>query len=167
MATLPAFMRRTEAPEGFQERRATARPAPARAERDEFELRALPHEDVIFYCKKIDNTRLVRDADPKARGACWGAIGAACLAVTLLTGVLAPSVANTLAGYKLEALRGENRRLLDERRSLELQEAELMAPERLQQLAQHRNMVVPQSGQVVHLNGTPSGAGDAAVAMIH
>jgi hypothetical protein len=48
-----------------------------------------------------------------------------------------------------------------------LQEAELTAPARLQQLAQRRNMVVPQSGQVVTLNGVPSGPGDSSVAMIH
>ena len=70
MATMPAFMRRTEAPEGFKKRKAAAWQAPVRAERDEFELRALPQEDVFFYCKKIDNSRLVRDNDPKARGAC-------------------------------------------------------------------------------------------------
>jgi hypothetical protein len=166
MATLPAFTRRTGAPEGSQPRRVTARPAQpatARAERDEFQLRALPHEDVIFYCKKIDNTRLVRDADPKARGACWSAIGAACLAVALLTGVLAPSVASTLAGYKMESLRAEERRLRDEHRTLELQEAELLSPARLEKLAKNQNLVTPQSGQVVHLDGNKP---DSSVAMV-
>jgi hypothetical protein len=81
--------------------------------------------------------------------------------------LLAPRVANTLAGYKLEALRNENRRLLDERRALDLQEAELTAPERLQELARRRNMVVPNSGQVVPLNAVPSGPGDSSVAMNH
>ena len=163
MATLPAFMRRSEAPEGFRQPGATARPTPVRKERDIFELRALPHEDVIFYCKKIDNSRLVRDADPKARGACWGAIGAACLGVALLTGVLAPSVASTLAGYKLESLRSEERRLIDERRTLELQEAELLSPARLEKLAKNQNLVTPQSGQVVHLDGNKP---DSSVAMV-
>ena len=45
-------------------------------------------------------------------------------------------MANTLAGYKLESLRAEERRLLDERRTLELEEAELLSPERLEKLAQ-------------------------------
>ena len=132
-------------------------------ERDLFQLRALPHEDVIFYCKRIDNSRLVRDSDPKSRGACWGAIGAACLGVALLTGVLAPSVASTLAGYKLESLRSEERRLVDERRTLELQEAELLSPERLEKLAKNQNLVTPQSGQVVHLEGNKP---DNSVAMV-
>jgi|SRR5271157_2731391 len=163
MATMPAFMRRTEAPEGFKKRKAAARQAPARAERDPFRLRALPQEDVFLYCKKIDNSRLVRDNDPKARGACWSAIGAACLAVALLTGVLAPSVASTLAGYKLESLRAEERKLIDERRTLELQEAELLSPERLEKLAKDQHLVTPQSGQVVHLDGNKP---DSSVAMV-
>ena len=150
--------------------RAHAEPAPQtklHAARDPYLLRPLPGEDLYnIHFKQVDNSRLVREPDPQARKTAWSAIGVAALAFLFVTGVLAPSVANTLAGYKLEALRSENRRLLDERRALQLQEAELVAPERLEQLAQHRNMVVPQSNQVVHLNGTPAAA-DAAVAMIH
>ena len=145
-------------------RETTPRPAPVRPERDPFQLRALPHEDVYFYSKKIDNTRLVRDADPKARGACWSAIGAATLMVALLTGVLVPNGLSTLAGYKLESLRGEEQRLVDERRTLELQEAELLSPARLEKLARNQNLVTPQSGQVVHLDGNKP---DSSVAMVN
>lgn len=141
---------------------AAPRPAALRQERDPFQLRALPQEDVFFYCKKIDNSRLVREADPQARGACWSAIGLACVALALLASVLAPSVAGTLAGYKLESLRAEERHLLDERRVLELQEASLLRPDRLEKLAKGQNLVTPVSGQVVHLESN----GDAAVAMV-
>jgi len=145
--------------------RAESAAAPARIPpgRDPFALRPLPGEDLYMYTKTIDNSRIVPEPDPQARRNCWSAIGVAAVVLTLLTGVLAPSVANTLAGYKLEALRAENRRLLDERRELELQEAQLTAPERLQQLAVHRHMVAPQNGQVVNLN-KPDGA---TVAMVH
>ena len=34
---------------------------------DDYKLRALPNEDVYFYFKKIDNARVVREADPTAR----------------------------------------------------------------------------------------------------
>jgi len=159
MATLPAFLRRMEAPAQAE---AGARPVAVRAERDQFLLRPLPHEDVFFYCKRIDNSRLVREADPQARGACWSAIGAACLALALLAGVLAPSVAGTLAGYKLESLRAEERQLLNERRVLDLEEAELLRPDRLEKLAQGQNLVTPASNQVVHLESR----GEGAVAMV-
>jgi cell division protein FtsL len=164
MATQPRFFRRTEAPApAGAPPDAERRPTPVRTERDPFQLRALPHEDVFFYCKKIDNSRLVREPDPQSRGACWSAIGAACVVLALLTGVLAPSVANTLAGYKLENLRAEERQLLDERRTLELQEAELLSPERLEKLAKGQNLVTPSSAQVVHLDGNKP---DGAVAMV-
>src|SRR5689334_21334953 len=120
MATLPAFFRKHEL---------SASPTPApeiptrswrRAERDPHALRALPHEDILLFCKKIDNSRLVREVDPQAKGACCSVIGAACVVLAILTTASAPYVASTLAGYKLEALRSEERRLVDERRTLDL-----------------------------------------------
>jgi len=164
MATLPAFLKRTEAPVGTGgSAEAPARLAAARLERDRYHLRPLPQEDVFFYCKKIDNSRLVREADPAARGACWSAIAMACVALALGTSIAAPRVTNILYGYKLESLRAEQQRLLDERRTLELQEAELLSPERLEKLAQNQNLVTPQAGQVVHLE---SNRPDGAVAMV-
>jgi hypothetical protein len=135
---------------------------PIKPERDPFQLRPLPREDVFLHCKTINNERLVREADPHARGACWSAIGAACCLLALLTSVLVPNVAGTLAGYKLQALRVEERQLLDEKRALELQEAELLSPERLDKLAQGQNLVAPFPGQVVRVNAR----GDGAVAMV-
>lgn len=159
MATLPAFLRRMDASAHTE---AAPRPAALRAERDAFLLRALPHEDVFFYCKRIDNSRLVREADPEARGKCWSAIGIACVALALLVSILAPSVAGTLAGYKLESLRAEQQRLLNEQRMLQLQEAELLRPDRLEKLAKEQNLVTPASRQVVHLDPK----GDGALAMV-
>ena len=154
MATLPAFFRRSEA-QAYLE--AARRTAPARAERDPFRLRALPQEDVFFYCKKIDNSRLVREHDAKAHGACWTAIAGAAVILVLLAGILAPSVAGTLAGYRLEALRAEERRLVDESRMLDYRVAELLSPDRLERLAQQQNLVTPGSGQVFHLETVPEG----------
>jgi hypothetical protein len=125
-------------------------------------LRALPREDVFLYCKRIDNSRLVREPDPQARGACWSAIGAACVLVVVLTSVLVPNVASTIAGYKLQALLVEQRQLQAEKRTLDLQEAELESPQRLDRLAQVQNLVTPLSGQVVRLNSKA----DGAVAMV-
>jgi hypothetical protein len=65
-------------------------------------------------------------------------------------------------GYKLEALREEERKLLDERRELDLQEARLLSPERLERLAKGQNLVTPASGQVYHLETKA----DGAVAMV-
>jgi hypothetical protein len=155
MATLPKIFQRQEPP------RQAARPIAAHADRGACILRALPQEDVFFFCKKIDNTRLVREADPGARGTCWNAIGAACLLVVSLGIVMAPKVTVTMDGYKLEALRAEEQKLLDERRAVDLQEAQLLSPERLERLAKGQNLTTPASGQVFHLETRP----DSAVAM--
>jgi hypothetical protein len=133
---------------------------PARR-RNPFELRALPQEDVFFFCKKIDNSRLEREPDPKAPRACWSAIGTAALAVALIGGVLLPNLMSRLAGYQLEKLRAEERVLVDERHSLEWKEAELLNVNRLERLAKDRNLTPPAPGQLVHLNGK-----DSSVAMM-
>jgi hypothetical protein len=129
--------------------------------RNPFELRALPQEDVCFFCKKIDNSRLVREPDPKAPRACWSAIGVAALAVALIGGVLLPNLMSTLAGYQLEKLRAEERTLVDERHNLEWKEADLLNVNRLERLAKDRNLAPPAPGQLVHLNGK-----DSSVAMM-
>jgi|SRR5208283_2638243 len=154
MATMSTFFGRT-ANAGV----GSASRAVARAEKNSSRLRALPFDSVLFFSKTIDNSRLVRAADPKARGACWSAVAGAAVLLVLLTGTLIPSLAGRLEGYRLEALKGEERRLLDERRTLDLQEAELLSPDRLQQVAEQQNLVAPRAGQVVHLDGNkPDGA---------
>src|SRR5947207_9795207 len=113
MATMPAFLRKNEAPAApVPALETVTRTARTRAARDPFQLRSLPHDDVYFYCKRIDNSRLVRQENPQSRSACWSAIGAACVLLVLLTSAFAPTAMTTLAGYKLEALHGEERRLL-------------------------------------------------------
>jgi hypothetical protein len=165
MATLPAFL--TTRP--TFKRVAVTRPETAadsaeiRARRDPFQLRSLPQDQVFFFSKKIDNSRLVRQPDPHAKSACWSAIGVASIAVAALACVLVPGAMTTSSGYRLESLRAEERRLLDERRSLDLQEAELLSPERLDRLARAQNMVTPKSDQVYHLDASKPGA---AVAMV-
>src|ERR1039457_6611666 len=105
MAPLPAFSKKEEGGAGAPRGRdAAARTNRMRAVRDPFQLRALPHEHLFLYNKRIDNSRLIREADPKSRGACWSAIGAASVIAVLMAGAFAPAVATTIAGYKLEAL---------------------------------------------------------------
>ena len=156
MATLATFFRKTDAfPSAAPASRWQA------VEPETFRLRALPNDDVFFYCKPIDNSRVVREADPKARGECWFTIGAACVLAVLLTSLLVPNVGSTLAGYKFQALKDEQQRLLNERRVLDLEEARLVNPARLEELARSRQMTVPAPGQVIHLDPK----GDASLAM--
>jgi hypothetical protein len=126
-----------------------------------FRLRALPNEDVFLYSKRIDNSRVVREPDPRARGGEWSFIGVACLLAALLMGVLSPRVANIVAGYQLQSLKQEEQRLLDEERVLDVMEAAVSRQENLQVLAKERQLGTPEPGQVVHLDPK----GDARLAL--
>jgi hypothetical protein len=75
--------------------------------------------------------------------------------------LLAPGVANIFAGYRLQTLKQEEQRLLNERRLLDVDEAQLTSRERLQALAARRDMQTPGPGQVVHLD--PRGDGKLAL----
>jgi hypothetical protein len=154
MATLATFFKKSDALWMGQTREvpvARHRSAP---------LRALPNEDIYFFVKRIDNSRLVREADPRARGECWSAIAAACVLAVVLISMLAPGVAGIIAGYQVQALKQEEQRLVSERRGLEVEEARLLSPQRLEKLARDQKLVNPVPGQVVHLN--PKGEGSVA-----
>src|SRR5262245_8137014 len=68
---------------------------------------AFANEDIYFFVKRIDNSRVVRQADPAAGGTCWKLIGSVVAAVVLLIGVLLPSAYGLLAGYRIQSLRLE------------------------------------------------------------
>ena len=54
-------------------------------------------------------------------------------------------------GYKIEAQKIERDALLEQNRSLRLEEASLRDPDRIEQLAARMGLVSPQAGQVMHL----------------
>src|SRR5258706_5021701 len=126
------------------------------AQQNPYLLRALPNEDIFFYTKRVDNSRLVREADPKAKAECWSTIGAVCAVAAVLITSLVPGVAGITAGYQVEALKQERVRLLNERRGLEVAEAKLRGPERLEQLCKNQNMIRPQPDHIGNLNTTSS-----------
>ncbi len=125
-------------------------------EHDPYALRGLPNDNVFFHSKKIDNQRLVRQADPHAADECWSAVGAGALLLMLGVSVVVPHVALVREGYKLEAAKAERQTLLDQRRALEVREAALLSPSRLNDIAKEQNLTAPVSSQVFHLDGPAS-----------
>jgi hypothetical protein len=121
-------------------------------------LRPIPNEDVYLYVKRIDNTRVVRAADPRSGRTCWKVIGATGLLTLVLIGLFLPSVYGLLEGQNIEALKAEQSKILDERAVLELAEARLLDPARLQELARAQQFVEPASGRVIYLNPDADGA---------
>ena len=171
MGTLATFFRKPEffpsadifSATGATEVRQQSK-AKAVAAADQYKLRALPNDDVYFYVKRIDNSRVVRQADPQAKGQCLSAIGATCVLAVLAGSVMAPKLGAVLAGYKIQQLRQEQATLHEEKRALEVDEAVLMSPARLDELAQKQKLNRPGFGQVVHLQ--PSGEGAFASAVV-
>ena len=150
MATLATIMDR------FTAARAAADDAPRTRvldNEDPFLVPRFPNEDVYLYVKRIDNSRVVREADPAARKVCWRLIGSSFAFALLVIGLLLPSLNSLMAGYKLEALRQERQRLELDRAALELQETKLLSPARLEELARMQRFVDPAPEAVVYLDG--------------
>jgi hypothetical protein len=168
MATLATFFRDTSVKRRGDANTVAAEKSHARRAdqlhlaQDACLLRALPNDGIYFYSKRIDNARVVRQADPDARGECWSALGAAAVLLMLGASIIAPHVGSVLAGYKLEALKQERQSLIDQKRDLDVQEAGLLSPSRLNDLARIRSLGSPGSGQVIHLDAAAPADGNLA-----
>jgi len=138
----------------FENGRNAARPA-AQAVKASAPVRPFANEDIFFYVKRIDNSRVVRAADPQAREACWKLIGSVVAAAVLLIAVLLPGAYGLLAGFQIQTLRQEAHRLANQQASLELQEAQLLSPSRMEELARIQQFVDPAPQKVVYLDGQP------------
>ena len=115
-------------------------------------VRVFANEDIYFFVKRIDNSGVVREADPQARGTCWKLIGSVVTAVVLLVGVLLPGAYSLLAGYQIQSLKQEAARLQTEQASLELEEAALVSPARMEELAKEQQFIDPPAQKVVYLD---------------
>jgi len=129
-----------------------------RAQMDPFRLRSLPNDDIYFFAKRIDNSKVIRQADPTAREEMGSAMVAAVLLMVLAVSIIMPKAAWMLEGYKLESLKQEHQTLLDQKRDLDVREARLLSPERLAGLAKEINLTTPGADQIVHLEGPEAAA---------
>ncbi|HLW75861.1 MAG TPA: hypothetical protein VKS01_02730 [Bryobacteraceae bacterium] len=111
-----------------------------------------PNEDIHMFVKRIDNTGVVRTADPKARRIAWKLIGSSVTVAVALVAVLMPGAYNLMAGYQIQNLKLEAQRLAAEEASLELQEAQLLSPARMEELAKMQQFIDPPSQKVIYLD---------------
>jgi cell division protein FtsL len=113
--------------------------------------RYLPGAPEIYFNKTIDNTRLVRVADPRRRRE----LALFTFALTMLTlftfMYLWQHFSSIEYGYKIEALRSQRDQLTDVNKTLRLEEASLKDPERIDAIAHRMGMQMPVAGQVQHM----------------
>jgi hypothetical protein len=125
---------------------------------EDYRQRLIPYEDVYFFSKRIDNSRLVRQADPHARKKCWKAIRVSSLGALVVMALLLPSMLGMIAGFQIHALEQERGRMVNERVALELDETRLLSPQRLEEVARTMQLVDPAPSQVQFVNPKADGS---------
>jgi len=147
MATLAAiFDRLTLA------RNAVQAPARARDIADDFLVRPLANENLYHFTKKIDNSGVVREHDPRAGRACWKVIGTGVASAMVVLGLMLPSVIGFLSGYQLQTLRDEKQKLETAISATELEESRMLSPAQLDKVAKARDYAAPAPGRMVYLD---------------
>lgn len=153
MATLATFVNRFVGVREF-----TDVPATTWAVSESPRLRPIANEDVYLFVKRIDNSSVVRAADPAARRARSRSVATGFIAALLVIAGLVPAAYNTMAGFTLQNLRAEQTHLKQQRSQLDYAEAQLLNFDRLEKLAKSLQMVDPDPTQVQVLEGARSKA---------
>ena len=136
----------------------TARHEGAGRKAASYRLPPIPNEEIYLYRKPIDNSGVVRQSDPKARARCWRWVATATAVTVLLAGMLWPGAHALLAGYQIESLKATQQTLRAELASLELEEARLLSPEKLDEMAREQQLIDPAPDQIVQLAPAPDGS---------
>ncbi len=148
-----AEVRRSRSSAGVT-RRTTRRPGPSRA--SEF-----------YFPNAIDNSRLVKTADPRERSEHRLLIVVSLLLGAVLLAGAYQRFALIQAGYRMEALKIQRDQLQESNRQLRLEEASLRSPDRVDAIARNElGMGLPQAGQVVKLEPPVSQADRAVLARV-
>lgn len=114
----------------------------------------------IYFRQQIDNSRLVRAANPAARRERRLLVGAVALLLALGWGYCWQRYAAVQLGYQLAGARHQAAQLEQWNRGLELQQAALTNPGRIYALATARlGMRSAEPGQVLALDEAPTAAG--------
>lgn len=112
-----------------------------------------PGQTNFYFPQQIDNSRLVRVADPRERRLQTGLVVMALLLVAGTLLALYPRCALMRTGYRIEELKKEREQLLETNRRLRLEDATLRDPQRIDFIARNQLGLVPAApGQVVSLN---------------
>ena len=120
----------------------------------------------IYFAKAIDNSRLVKVEDPRRGKEMKHFAFALCFLFLLVMTYALQHFKAIEYGYRIEALKGQRDGLADVNRALQLEEASLKDPSRIDTLARQYGMEPPQAGQVIRMEATASDAGTPVMASV-
>jgi cell division protein FtsL len=107
----------------------------------------------MFFAKHIDNSRIVKADDPERRKE-MRSFTIAMTMFFLLTMVYVWQHFSAIeVGYRVEAQKTQVEQLQEKNRQLELSEAQLSDPNRIDKIAKQLGLEAPQPGQVVRPDG--------------
>ena len=108
--------------------------------------------DPFYMPKQVDNSRLVKQADPLERRAQFKLVWVSLLLLATVLAAACQRFALVRTGYGIEQLKGQREQLLEANRQLQLAEARLRDPGRIHDFARDRlGMMLPGPGQTVYL----------------
>jgi cell division protein FtsL len=123
------------------------------------------HTDPFYYSKQVDNSRVVKVADPVERRAQFKLVWVSLLLLAAVLAAACERFALICDGYRIEQLKSQREQLLEANRQLQVEEARLRDPGRIDQFARDRlGMSAPAPGQVVYLENPPREMEGTAVA---
>ena len=106
----------------------------------------------IYFAKPLDNSRLVKLEDPRrSREMRQFGIALGCLFLLVMTYTWQHFKAIEY-GYKIEYIKNQRNGLAELNRTLQLEEATLRSPARIDKLARQYGMQPPQAGQVIRMD---------------
>jgi len=108
----------------------------------------------IYFSKHIDNSRLVREVGPEKRGEYFSLLGMGILAFAFVFLVSWQHLQCVRAGYEIEGLKKLRVELQERNHQLQLTQAALADPQRIDTLARKDlGMVSPSPQQVIQWSG--------------
>ena len=106
----------------------------------------------VYFNKSIDNSRVVRVADPKRTREMAVFLATVCCLFVLVMTYAWQHFSAIEYGYRIEALQAQKSGLVEMNRALRLEDASLRDPGRIDQLARQMGLQSPAAGQVIMLD---------------